>query len=137
MKNLAEERNALKRKSTKRLALWTAIWTAFQAVVVFGGSLIWAENSLLKGISVALGLLFGVLMILANRKHFQSMDELERTIHLEAMGLTLGLCLIVGIAYSNLSILKVISFDAEIAYLVLFMGITYLLSVFFNTRRYQ
>lgn len=97
----------------------------------------WPEQALIQQLTVILGLLFGVFMIAANRQHFQSLDELERTIQLEAMALTLGLTLIVGIAYSNLDILNIIPFDAEISYLVLFMGITYAISLGLNTRRYQ
>lgn len=137
MKDLAQERSRKKQVATRKLATWTFLWTAFQAVIVFGGLLIWPEQALVQQLTVILGLLFGVFMIAANRQHFQSLDELERTIQLEAMALTLGLTLIVGIAYSNLDILNIIPFDAEISYLVLFMGITYAISLGLNTRRYQ
>lgn len=137
MKDLAQERSQKKQVATRKLATWTFLWTAFQAVIVFGGLLIWPEQALIQQLTVILGLLFGVFMIAANRQHFQSLDELERTIQLEAMALTLGLTLIVGIAYSNLDILNIIPFDAEISYLVLFMGITYAISLGLNTRRYQ
>lgn len=137
MKDLAEERSLKKKTATRKLATWTFLWTAFQAVIVFGGLLVWPEQGILQQLSVALGLFIGVFMIAANRKHFQSLDELERTIQLEAMALTMGLTLIVGIAYSNLDILNIIPFDAEISYLVLFMGITYAISLGLNTRRYQ
>lgn len=137
MKDLAQERSQKKQVATRKLATWTFLWTAFQAVIVFGGLLMWPEQALIQQLTVILGLLFGVFMIAANRQHFQSLDELERTIQLEAMALTLGLTLIVGIAYSNLDILNIIPFDAEISYLVLFMGITYAISLGLNTRRYQ
>jgi hypothetical protein len=76
-------------------------------------------------------------MILANRKLFDNFDELERRIHLEAMGLTLGLTVVVGLSYSLLDTTDLIAYNAEISSLVLFTGVTYLVCLLVNTKRYQ
>ena len=55
----------------------------------------------------------------------------------EAMGITLGVGLVVGLAYSNMDINDVISGDAEIAFLVILMSLTYLAGVFIGTRKYR
>ncbi|MFN2262192.1 MAG: hypothetical protein ABR595_09035, partial [Psychroflexus sp.] len=79
----------------------------------------------------------GIAMIIANRNWFNSLDELQRKIQLEALGITLGLAVIFGITYSLLDITNLIASDAEISLLVGFMGITYLVSLLIIRKRYQ
>ena len=76
-------------------------------------------------------------MILANRKLFNHYDELERKIHLEAMALTLGLTVISGLTFSLLDQANLIPFDAEIGILVGFVGLTYLITLLINRKRYS
>jgi hypothetical protein len=75
-------------------------------------------------------------MIIANRNFFNSLDELQRKMQLEALGITLGLAVIVGITYSLLDSTNLISSDAEIGFLVGFIGITYFISLLIIRRRY-
>ena len=63
-------------------------------------------------------------MIIANRDHLKSLDELQQKVQLEAMSITLGVGLIAGLAYSNLDTSNVVPFDAEISHLVIGMGLT-------------
>jgi len=76
-------------------------------------------------------------MILANRKFINSGDELQKKIQLESLGLTLGLAVIVGLSYSLLDQMNLISGNAEINILVLFIGITYLVTMTVNNRKYK
>jgi hypothetical protein len=52
------------------------------------------------------------------------------------MALTLGLVLVFGLAYSLLDTTDIISVDAEISVVVIFMGLTYLAAVLLNNQRY-
>ncbi|MCL6217228.1 hypothetical protein [Zunongwangia pacifica] len=76
-------------------------------------------------------------MILSNRKHLNSQDPLQRKISMDAMAITLGITLIVGISYSMLDITNLVSFDAEISHLVFVMGITYLIAMLIGNARYK
>ena len=76
-------------------------------------------------------------MILANRDLFNHFDELEKKIHLESMAISLGLAVVVGLTFSLLDQLNLISFDADIGFLVMFIGITYLVSMVINSRRFK
>jgi len=76
-------------------------------------------------------------MILANKRHLRGLDELQQKIQLEAMALSLGIGLIVGLGYSNLDVTDVIGFDAEISHMVILMGLTYLVGVISGTRKYR
>ena len=125
------------RRQTVRLAYWTLAWLVTMAAATFGPQLIWAESSALTPIAILINLLIGFGMIRANKEHLKSLDELQQRIQLEAMGIALGVGLVVGMAYSNLDISNVISTDAEISYLVIVVALTYLASVFFGTRKYR
>lgn len=130
-----EKKNSRK-KCVQRLAAWTFGWVLTVALVAFGAEFLWNGNKLITGLALALNLGVGIGMVLANRRLMEDLDELERKVQLEAMALTLGLTLIVGIAYSLMDTSNLIPWDAEIAFLVMFMGIFYIVALVTNTKRY-
>ncbi|MAN85866.1 MAG: hypothetical protein CL555_03060 [Algoriphagus sp.] len=132
MKSIKLERN----KRVKKLAIWTWTWVATMAIATFGPEFIWDNHPFLTPFAIVVNLANGVLMILANRDLFNHFDELERKIHLEAMGITLGLAVVVGLTFSLLDQKDIIPFDAEIGYLVMFIGITYMIAMVINRKRY-
>ncbi|MGO4912558.1 hypothetical protein [Leeuwenhoekiella sp. W20_SRS_FM14] len=122
--------------SKKYLLMWALAWVCTTALVTFGSMYLW-ESSLLTGIAILLSLAVGVGMVLANRKFVNAADELQRKIQLESMGLTLGLTVVVGLAYSQLDTTGLLNSDAEISTLVLFMGVTYIVCTAINSRKYS
>ncbi|HAH37244.1 MAG TPA: hypothetical protein DEQ87_18235 [Algoriphagus sp.] len=132
MESIKLERN----KRVKKLAIWTWTWVATMAIATFGPEFIWDNHPFLTPFAIVVNLANGVLMILANRDLFNHFDELERKIHLEAMGITLGLAVVVGLTFSLLDQKDIIPFDAEIGYLVMFIGITYMIAMVINRKRY-
>ncbi|MEL6200590.1 MAG: hypothetical protein AAFR09_10375 [Pseudomonadota bacterium] len=128
--------DASNRHHTLRLAQWTGAWLVTVALAVFGARFLWENNATLSVLAIALQAAVGAGMIIANKRHLLNLDELQQRIQLEAMGITLGVTLIAGIAYSSLDIVNVISGDAEISFLVMLMGITYLMSLLVVRRRY-
>jgi hypothetical protein len=126
-----------RKKNLYQLAAWTWSWVATMAIATFGPKYIWDDHTVLTALAVSVNFANGILMIIANRNLFNNFDELERKIHLESMALTLGLAVVVGLSYSMLDTTNLISFNAEISHLVLFIGITYLVCVNINTRRYS
>ncbi|MGI9265531.1 MAG: hypothetical protein ACR2QU_11430 [Gammaproteobacteria bacterium] len=125
------------KRQTIRLAWWTLAWVVSMAIATFGPKFLWGEYSVITITAIAINLLLGFGMIWANKNHLRSLDEMHQKIHLEAMGITLGVGLVVGLAYSNLDISNIISSDAEIANLVILMGLTYFISVVIGTRKYS
>ena len=124
-------------KNTIQLGIWTIAWVLSLAVATFGPLLVWESGSILSAIAIAINLVIGVGMIIANKNHLQGLDELQRKIQLEAMALALGVGLIVGLAFSTADIVNLIGFDAEISYLVILMSITYSISLLISRRKYQ
>ena len=123
--------------NTKELRLWTFAWTLSMAIETFGPQFLWSEESIGTLLAIIANLILGIRMILANRKFINSGDELQKKIHLESMSLTLGLAVIVGLSYSLLEQKNIISGDAEISVLVLFIGITYFVATVINNRKYK
>ncbi|MGY6648569.1 hypothetical protein [Wenyingzhuangia sp. IMCC45574] len=126
-----------RKKLLRKLALWTWSWVATLAIATFGPKFIWDNHTVLTVFAVLVNFSNGVWMIVANRNLVNHYDELEKKIFLEAMALTMGLTVIVGLTYSLLDQVNLIKHDAQIGFLVMFMGLTYAISVFLNTRRYS
>ena len=125
-----------RKKRTLQLAFWTWTWVITLAMATFGPKILWAENNLLTALAIGINLANGIGMILANRKLFNHYDELERKIHLESMAFTLGASVVVGMSYSLIDKTNLINADAEIGFLVMFIGITYMLALLINRKRY-
>lgn len=125
------------KRNIRNLAAWTTLWVLSLALVTFGHQLIWDENTNISLVLIIVNLAIGFGMILANVRHLKGLDELQRQIHLEAMGICLGVALVAGIAYSTMDVTNVIAFHAEISHLVLLMGITYLTTTLVINYRYK
>ena len=124
------------KKNIIKLALWTWSWVATLAIATFGPKFIWDDHVFLTVFAILVNLGNGILMINANKNLFNSLDELQRKIQLEALGITLGLAVIAGLSFSLLDQTNLIPFDAEIGFLVGFIGITYMVALFINRKRY-
>ena len=124
-------------RNTVILGGWTAAWVLTMALANFGPKFIWASNQAITVLAIAINLAIGLGMILANKRHLRGLDELHQKIQLEAMAMSLGVGLVVGLSYSNLDVTDVIAFDAEISHLVIVMGLTYGLGVMLGIRKYQ
>lgn len=125
------------KRTTMNLAIWTSAWVISMAIANFGSLLIWPQNTILTVLAIILNLGIGVGMIYANINFLMSQDEMQQRIQLEAMGITLGIGLICGLAYSNLATTKIIPFHAEISHLVILMSITYLITTYIGVKKYQ
>jgi hypothetical protein len=126
-----------KKQQTIKLALWTWSWVATLAIATFGPKFIWDDHKLLTVFAITVNLSNGIMMIIANRSCFNTMDELQRKIHTESLAITLGLAVIVGLSFSLLDQTNLINFDADIGFLVGFIGITYMVTLLINRSRYS
>ena len=124
-------------KNTKQLAFWTFAWTLSMVLITFGPEFIWADQTSLTVIGILLNFGIGVKMILANRNLINSLDELQKKIQLESLGLTLGLTVIFGLSFSLLDQKDIIPMDAVISVLVIFIGLVYWLALLINNRKYK
>jgi uncharacterized membrane protein len=123
-------------KSTKRLLIWSLVWLMSIALMAFGPKLIWNFNAFATGLAIVINLIVGYKMILVNKQHLLTLDELQQRIQLNAMAFALGAGLVIGTIYETLEDIKVIAFQPEISHLIIVMAIVYVLSTIIGTRRY-
>lgn len=122
--------------NTKKLAFWTMIWVFSTALATFGPEFIW-ENSLFTYAGVGLFLITGAAMILANRKHILNLDELQQRMHLEAMAISLGIAVVLGLGLSILEQQDLLGFKMDFAFMTIVISLTYLAGLAINTRRFK
>ncbi len=96
---------------TLALALWTLAWLMSTALLRFGAEYIWDYQVVYSIYALILHLVLGLAMIIANVKHLSNLDELQRKITMDAMGITLGIGLFAGIAYDQPQDIKSISYE--------------------------
>lgn len=86
------------KKTTARLAKWTIFWILTVAIPAFGPELFWGENNLINLLVILLNVGVGIGMIIANIQHLKAQDEMMQKVQLEAMGISLGVAVVGGIA---------------------------------------
>lgn len=117
------------KQNTLNLAKWTVAWLLTLAIASFGPHFLWQDQTVITVAAIVINALVGVMMILANKRQLQGMDELQQRVQLNAMGITLGASLVFGLAYSLLQSSGLVHFNEDISHLVLFMGMTYLVCI--------
>ena len=76
--------------NTIRLFCWNGAWVAATALMGFGPKFLWNKALVFTLLAVGLDVAVGVGMILANKKYIAELDELQRKVYLNAMGITVG-----------------------------------------------
>ena len=125
------------RTSTTRLIRWDGAWVAATALMAFGPKFLWNRALGFTLLAVGLDLAVGVGMILATKQYIAELDELQRKVYLNALAITDGVGLIVGIPWSVMDTYHVIPVKADIANLVILMGVTFVVSTVYGTWRYR
>ena len=115
------------RQSNYRLFLATAAWVASTALLTFGPAM-WQYHVPTTLLAIAINLLAGAMMLLAFFRLLNSMDELQRQTHLEAMALAFGVSLIFTVIYGSLPTVQLLA-DTQPTNILFVMGISYILSV--------
>ncbi|NCP66644.1 MAG: hypothetical protein GW836_18685 [Paraglaciecola sp.] len=122
--------------NVQRLFIWTLAWVASLALLAIGPRNLWAFEASFSLAALALNLLIGLKMILVNKQHLLGLDELQRRVQLEAMGIALGVGLVTGCALEALSNANVISFTMDVSQLIMIMSLVYITAVFISIRKY-
>jgi hypothetical protein len=124
-------------RNTLGLAAWTGAWVASVALAAFGPRILWNDQPAPTLIAIGFTVLVGVGMLFANKRNLQALDELQRTIQLQAMAWSLGAGLVGGVAWTLFARHDLVGFEAEIAHLVAFMGVVYLAGCVAGLLRYR
>lgn len=137
MKTENKNSSQVQHNNVQGLALWTGAWVVSMALATFGPQFLWNDFPALSIGAILLNVILGIGMILANRNYLDRLDELQRKIQLEAMAFSLGLAVVLGLAYSLLDVTNLVYFDAEISHLVILIGLTYFAGTLIGQYRYR
>jgi hypothetical protein len=124
-------------KNTLLIFYWTVAWVLTTALVNFGTEYIWQSNKLLISLTILFNVVIGFGMILAVKRYLKGLDEMQQKIQLDAMALSLGVGLVLGLGYSSMDQTNLIPFDAEISHMIMLMSITYIVGIFAGLRKYR
>ena len=124
------------KKQNKILLAWTLAWVVSLGILTGAVNNLW-NNIIFTQIGLIINLAIGVGMIIANKNLFKTYDELQKKIQFEAMAITLGLVVVVGLVYEISFDFGVIDKEPEFEYLMLFVSFAYIASNVINSRRYR
>ena len=124
------------KKHTKIMLGWTIAWVLSLAFLSGGENSLW-DSLLITKIGLIINLAIGIGMIIANKNLFKTYDELQKKIQFEAMAITLGLAVVVGLTYEVSFDFGVIDKEPEFEYLMIFISFSYTASNIINARKYR
>ena len=124
------------KKQTKIMLGWTIAWVASLAFLTGGENSLW-DNLIFTKIGLLINFAIGIGMIIANKNLFKTYDELQKKIQFEAMAITLGLVVVIGLTYEVSFDFGVINSEPEFEYLMIFISISYVVSTLINSRKYK
>lgn len=124
-------------RGTAGLLAWTAAWVASVALSAYGPAALWSDQTAPTLIAIAVSVVLGVGMLFAHRHQLRTMDELQRKSQLETMALTLGVGLVGGVAWTLVARHDLVGVDAEIAHMVVLMGVVYMAGTVAGFLRYR
>ena len=124
------------KKQNKVLLKWTLAWVVSLAFLTGAENTLWNDLIFTK-IGLLINLAIGIGMIVAHKNLFKTYDELQKKIQFEAMAITLGLAVVVGLTYEVSFDFGVIDKEPEFEYLMLFISFSYIVSTIINAKRFR
>ena len=124
------------KKQNKVLLGWTLAWVVSLAFLTGAENTLWNDLIYTK-IGLLINLVIGIVMIVAHKNLFKTYDELQKKIQFEAMAITLGLAVVVGLTYEVSFDFGVIDKEPEFEYLMMFISLSYIIANIVNSRRFR
>ena len=124
------------KKQNKVLLGWTLAWVVSLAFLTGAENTLWNDLIYTK-IGLLINLVIGIVMIVAHKNLFKTYDELQKKIQFEAMAITLGLAVVVGLTYEVSFDFGIIDKEPEFEYLMLFICFSYVASTIISAIRYK
>ena len=124
------------KKQMKIMLTWGFAWVASLAFLSAGVNYLW-DSLLITKIGLLINLAIGIGMIIAHKNLFKTYDELQKKIQFEAMAITLGLAVVVGLTYEVSFDFGIIGKEPEFEYLMMFISLSYTVANIVNSRRFR
>ena len=126
-----------KKKQKKIMLAWTLAWVVSLGILTGAEKNSLWDNKIYTIIGLIINFSIGIGMIIANKNLFNTYDELQKRIQFEAMAITLGLAVIVGLTYEVSFDFGIIGKEPEFEYLMLFISLSYIIANIVNSRRFR
>ena len=124
-------------KNTLIVFYWTVAWILTTALVKFGTEYVWQSNKLLTGLAILFNVIIGFGMVLAVKRYLVGLDEMQQKIQMDAMALSLGVGLVIGLGYQSMGQTNLIPFEAEVSHMIMLMSLTYIVGILAGLRKYR
>ena len=124
------------KKQKKIMLAWTLAWVVSLGILTGAENSLW-DNKIYTIIGLIINFAIGIGMIIANKNLFKTYDELQKRIQFEAMAITLGLTVVVGLTYEVSFDFGIIGKEPEFEYLMMFISLSYVVANFVNSRRFR
>ena len=128
-------KNFTPRENVKMLAVSTTIWLITMAIAAFGPTLLWDNQTSITLLAIALNLIAGLFVIKSNLQYWNSLDEMIQRVHLNAMGIALGLGIVGGLSFSLLETSDILQSESDLSFMVILMSLSYLISIIVGMKR--
>lgn len=132
----SEKLNTRLNRGTKQIFIWTLAWVLSNALVMFGSKNLWNYHTEITLLALVLNLGLGIKMLLVFKSHLADMDEMQRKIHFNAIAVSLGVSMVLGSIMGMLEPVGLLEQVPSASSLLFVMGISYIVAVFVNFKRY-
>ncbi len=120
-----------------RLGAWGVTWVGTCALMNYGPKFLWNKDLKFTLLAIGLNVVVGIGLIVAHKNYLTELDDLQRKIYLNALGITVGVALIGGVPFEVMDAYDVIPFHAKISYLIMLMSLAFVGSFLYGTWRYR
>ena len=124
------------KRHNKIVLAWTFLWLISFAILVGGPNELWENNSITI-IAAIINFILIITMLYVSKNQFDDYDELQKTVQLKAVSLTLFLTIFMGIFCMGIFEAGLLKIEPRIHYLTGFAALTFICSSIFIFKRYQ
>ena len=124
------------KRHNKIVIAWTFIWLISFAILVGGPNELW-ENNTITIIAAIINFILIITMLYVSKNQFDDYDELQKTVQLKAVSLTLFLTVFMGVFWMGIYEAGLLEIEPRVHHLVMFAALTFIVSSIFIFKKYQ
>jgi len=124
------------KKLNKNVLIWTFTWLISFAFLVLGPNELWEHKSITI-IAALINLVLITAMLFSNKNLFDSFDEFQKSVQLNAIALSSFLTIFMGLFFVGLFESGLLKFEPRIHHLIVFSALSYILFTIFSVKTYE
>ena len=124
------------KRHNKIVLAWTFLWLISFAILVVGPNELW-ENNTITIIAAIINFILIITMLYVSKNQFDDYDELQKTVQLKAVSLTLFLTVFMGVFSMGIYEAGLVEIEPRVHHLVMFAALTFIVSSIFIFKKYQ